>query len=305
MPGEGAVLAGAHTGGSAGGKKKPSGTKIVLYSIGGAIVAYLAYYLYEQHVANAAANTAATTPSTVDTTPSSTTDTGGTTGTTTTGAATTGLGSIDPLAAIDPATGLAYADEPGGTAYVDPATGLSVEQELQDLGLNINPFTGQPIVPVTGSLVSPGSTVATAPLNVAQWRAKVLAALESDRVPAAAAESAVSNYLNGNPITSGTAAQGIANQLSIIGGVPGRGAASLPIIVAKGVKLPTAKPVAQPYPTGSTPTPGPTEVVESTPPALAAAEATLARETKAGNKAGIKNATANVATVKKNLASRT
>jgi len=32
---------------------------------------------------------------------------------------------------------------------------------------------------------------------------------------------------------------------------------------------------------------------------------TLARETKAGNKAGIKNATANVATVKKNLASRT
>jgi hypothetical protein len=205
----------------------------------------LVYYLYKQHVANAAT----------------------TTGTT---------------AAIDPLTGQPYAAGVGslapggsggvtgsGSSSIDPATGQPYATELASaqatntantsligtLNTIISGFTGN----APSGTVSPSGTVAPNPTSTTEpngvsatggiagaprpvsvfspldtWRTDKAAVIaKAEGITQAQAGQAISQYLQGKPITNAAAARGISNVVKNSGQPPTAHGQALPIRVAK------------------------------------------------------------------------
>jgi hypothetical protein len=283
--------------GLSGGKGKKKNAKAIYITLGLLVSAGLGYYLWRKHEENTtAASSDTTSPDTVDTTPTNSSDDGGIA----TGGPTTGTELGDPFQVGDPnETYGQELDDLESQITTDNTNYASLLSTLDSLGTEVSTIPGAG--PNPGSAVSPGNSVPQS--TNAQWIATVTAALQKDGLSADEASNAVNDYLNGSAITSGTAAQGIANQLSIIG-APVSGVKS--IIVASGVKVPTTKTVASTVTSSGTTVSGTSETTAVKGPTAAQtaelqkAEAVATKDK--GNATAEKNAEANVATVKKNIA---
>lgn len=165
------------------------------------------YYLYKQHAANSAASSS---------TPTSGIDPA-------TGQPyAAGVGSLagggssttptDPLQAIDPATGQTYAAELAGTAAATQQTQADVtglQGVLATLTGDLQAILEGQQPPGTSS-PSPGHGGANAGLNT--WRTKAAAIIaKAEGISTAQAGQAISQYLQGKPITNAAAARGLSN----------------------------------------------------------------------------------------------
>lgn len=113
----------------------------------------------------------------------------------TSGYGTAGMNSAYDPNAIDPATGLTYAEESGG-GYYDPNTGSYV---------------------YPGATTTPGTGGTGAPATNAEWAQQVEAEL-AGVVDATQLAAAIGKYLTGQPLTQ--AQQSLADQAIAFGGYP-------------------------------------------------------------------------------------
>lgn len=213
------------------------------------------YYLYKQHQANAAN---ATTSST--TAPASGIDplTGApyqagvgslapSSGTSTSGSST------DPFQAIDPSTGVTYAQDIQNLIAQGVSTSQAVSQVQGAMGGLTNQVggLGNQVGGLSGQVGGLGTEVGTIQTEIgtllgqktggggssslSAWRtSKASIIAKAMHIPLAQADQAISQYLQGKPITNATAARGISNVVRNSGPPPTATGHSLPIRVAKG-----------------------------------------------------------------------
>jgi hypothetical protein len=224
------------TGGDGSGAKSPKKGKkktkpIVI--IGGVGAAVLFYYLYSKHQANTASSSTGSS-------------------------------------AIDPATGVPYADETGSAA-IDPATGVPYASELANAengsaGTSGGTTTGtttssdpfQSVDPTsssgetydeeiagnTGALATLESDYATLAANPStstdalqtSWEQGLYNALTTAGISGDTAAQDVQNYLNGLPLTTSAAVSAINGYVNAAGPSPGPGGSALVATLANGAK---------------------------------------------------------------------
>jgi hypothetical protein len=233
------------TGGDGSGAKAKKGKKktkplIIVAGVGAAV---LVYYLYSKHQANTAASSA-----------------------------TTG--------AIDPATGVPYADETGYNA-IDPSTGVPYSEEvgsngsttstgtttssdpLQTVDPNsssgetyaqeiasaasggIDPATGQTlsseIGATTTALTGLETQISSDPTALTQnWESGLNSALQAAGVSPDQAAQDVQNYVNGLPLNTAAAVSAVNTYVANAGFSPTPGGSSLVAVLANGVKSQTS-----------------------------------------------------------------
>lgn len=222
------------------------------------------YYLYKQHVANAASSsgtTAAIDPLTgapyapgVGSLAS-----GGSSGATGSGAS-----------AIDPATNVPYATELANATATNQANASLISTlngiisgfggSGQKTDTTTTTTTGGATTIPAGGGGSTGGGVSTQTLApLADWRLNAAAIIaNAEHVSQAQAGQAISQYLQGKPITNVAAARGLANVVKNSGPPPTASGIALPIRVAKqpASKTPTrVTPTPQPAPAPRAPTP--------------------------------------------------
>ena len=218
------------------------------------------YYLYKQHQSNAA--TASTGSSSA---PASSIDplTGQpyapgvgslapSSGTSTSGSST------DPFQAIDPATGVTYAQDISNLIAQGMSTSQAVSQvqsgmtgltsQVGGLGNQVGGLSGQvgSIQTEIGTLLGQQSTVPTSTsgnASLSAWRASKAQTIASAmHISVAQAGQAISQYLQGKPITNAAAARGISNVVKNSGPPPTPTGHTLPIRVARPVHTPLRPP---------------------------------------------------------------
>lgn len=217
------------------------------------------YYLYKQHQSNAAtastgsasAPTSSIDPLTGQPYAAGVGSLAANSGTSTSGSST------DPFQAIDPSTGVTYAQDISNLIAQGVSTSQAVSQvqssmgglqnQVGGLGNQVGGLSGQvgglgtevgTIQTEIGTLLgqqtsSPTTGSGNAALDA--WRlakAKTIAAAE--HISVAQAGQALSQYLQGKPITNAAAARGIGNVVKNSGPPPTATGHSLPIRVAKG-----------------------------------------------------------------------
>ena len=246
---DGGILDGVDkaTGGDGSGAKAKKGKKKTKPAViaAGVIAAVVVYYLYSKHQANTAASSA-----------------------------TTG--------AIDPATGVPYADETGSNA-IDPSTGVPYSSEVGSSGSGstssgsastADPF--QAVDPTSASgatyaeeLGANSSDLSTLTQDVgalqatvattqnsqdalqSSWETGLYSALTQAGITGDQAAQDVQNYLNGQPLGSTAAVSTINGYVANAGASPGPGGSSLVAVLANGSKTITSKVGTDQSPGGS------------------------------------------------------
>ena len=198
------------------------------------------YYLYKQHQANAATNAASSAPTSgIDPATGQPYAAGvgslaGTSGSTST--------SSDPFQQIDPATGVTYAQDIQNLIAQGATTQQAVDQVTASMGglqSQVGAISGQlgTLQTEVGALGNQtGPTAGNGGGNKAldAWRAaKAQVIAKAEGISVAAAGQAISQYLQGKPITNAAAARGLSNVVKNSGAPPTASGHPLPIRVAR------------------------------------------------------------------------
>ena len=235
------------------GKKKGKLPTWAYFAIAGG--AGVVYYLYKQHQASSAANTASSTApaSSIDPLTGMPYQPGVGSLAANAGTSTSGS-SVDPFQAIDPNTGVTYAQDISNLISQGVSTSQAVSQvqssmagvsagvqglggEVGAVGSQVGQLGGQvgtiqtEIGTLLGKSASP-TTGGNAALDA--WRAaKARTIAAAEHISVAQAGQALSQYLQGKPITNAAAARGISNVVKNSGPAPTATGHALPVRVAK------------------------------------------------------------------------
>jgi hypothetical protein len=296
------------TGGDGSGAKTKKGKKKTKPAViaAGVIAAVVVYYLYSKHQANTAASS--TGSSAID--------------------PNTGVPYADETgsAAIDPATGQTYASElanaQNGTTStgtttdplqaVDPnsSTGQTYAQEIASAASGgIDPATGQTISSEIGAntttLTGLETQISSDPATLTQnWESGLNSALQAAGVSPDLAAQDVHNYVNGLPLNTAAAVSAVNTYVAAAGFSPTPGGSSLVAVLANGVKTPTAPTTTTSKTPGIVTNPVTGSTDAAAVAALTQANATLAKEKSSGTAAQIAAAQKNAQNAAKTVESR-
>lgn len=198
----------------------------------------IVYYLYKQHQANAASTAASSTPTSGIDPATGQPYQAGVGSLAPTSASSS---SSDPFQQIDPATGVTYAQDIQNLIAQGATTQQAVDQVTASMGglqSQVGAIGGQlgQLQQEVGALQPPPAPGGTGGGNKAldAWRAaKAQIIAKAEGISVAAAGQAISQYLQGKPITNAAAARGLSNVVKNSGGPPTATGHPLPIRVAR------------------------------------------------------------------------